>query len=124
MGCEEVPGPFEGRKGVGVGTRAAVAVSMAGDGYVALSGALVAVSSSFDRICGKGGRDDGSYTGALTRPVAPSIEGVLDVDVRAVVADKADIEDTLEVTEDIDSFESLLFNRCSEGLRGGRLGDG
>lgn len=51
------------------------------------------------------------------------MEGVREVDVLAVPLDRADMEETLEVVEAIDSLESRLLNG-SVGLLGGSAGDG
>ena len=74
------------------------------------------------RFGGKGGSFVGSNTGAITR-VLVSIEGVLEADVLAVPLDKAEIEETLEVMEAMDSLESRLLSG-SDGLLGGRAGEG
>ena len=74
------------------------------------------------RFGGKGGSFVASYTGAITRALV-SIEGVLEADVLAVPLDKAEIEETLEVMEAMDSVESRLLSG-SDGLLGGRAGEG
>ena len=51
------------------------------------------------------------------------MDGVLDADVLAVPLDIADIEDIFEIVEDTDSLEPRLAS-WSEGLLGGRAGDG
>ena len=80
-------------------------------------------TSSFVRLGGSGGKDEGSKTGAFTR--LPSIEGVLECAVLAVPFDRADIEDMFEKVEEIDSLEAfLLIGRFSDGLLGGSAGEG
>lgn len=60
--------------------------------------------------------------GAFTLLVL-SMEGVLDVYVLAVPFDKADIDEMFEKVDETDSLEAFLLN-CSDGLLGGRAGDG
>ena len=69
---------------------------------------------------GKGGRVEGSYTGTLT--LDPSMDGALDADVLLVAFDRAEVVDIVEITEEMDSFESRLLD-CSDGRRGGSAGD-
>jgi len=57
----------------------------------------------------------------LTLP--PSIEEDLDVEVLTVPIDNAEIEESPEVTDDIDSTDPRLFS-CSDGLRAGNAGEG
>lgn len=72
---------------------------------------------------GSGGKVKGSKTGAFTR--LPSIEGVLECTVLAAPFDRADIEETFEKVEEIDSFEAfLVICRFSDGLLGGSAGEG
>lgn len=52
-----------------------------------------------------------------------SIDVDLEAEVFAVPLDNADIPDTLDITDDVDSRESLRL-ACSEGLLGGKAGDG
>ena len=80
-------------------------------------------TSSFVRLGGSGGKVKGSKIGAFTR--FPSIEGALECTVFAVPFDRADMEEMLEKVEEIDSLEAFLLNcRVSDGLLGGRAGDG
>ena len=80
-------------------------------------------TSSFVRLGGSGGRDEGSKMGALTR--LPSIEGVLESTVLAVPFDRAEMEDIFEKVDEIDSLEAfLLIGRFSDGLLGGSAGEG
>jgi hypothetical protein len=51
------------------------------------------------------------------------MEGVLDVYVLAVPFDRADIDEMFEKVDETDSLEAFLLN-CSDGLLGGRAGDG
>ena len=78
--------------------------------------------SSFVRFGGNGGNVAGSKTGAFTLLLI-SMEGILLVCVLAVPFDRADIDEMFEMVEETDSFEAFLLS-CSEGLRGGRAGDG
>ena len=75
--------------------------------------------ASFVRLGGNGGKLAGSKTGALILPA--SIEIALDPEVLPPPFDKVDIE---EMVEEIDSFDAFLVNCCSEGLRGGKAGEG
>ena len=77
--------------------------------------------SSFVRFGGSGGNVVGSKTGAFTLPA--SIEGVLEPGVLAVPFESADIDETVEMVEETDSIEAFLLS-CSEGLLGGKAGDG
>ena len=84
---------------------------------------ILLLSFSFScgvRFGGSGGSVEGSYIGALILP--PSMEGVLEVEVLLVPSDKADIEETVDIVELIDSFESRRLS-CSDGFRGGSAGD-
>ena len=111
-----------GNAGVGGGGSISTVTTLGVD-FVVLKG-ILALSFSFScnvRFGGSGGSVDGSYTGALILP--PSMEEVLEVDVLLVPSDKADIEETVDIVELIDSFESRRLS-CSDGLRGGRAGDG
>ena len=69
---------------------------------------------------GSTGSVEGSYTGALTLP--PSIDGALTSCLLAPF-DRWDTEDTAEKVDDTDSFDPRLWT-CSDGLLGGKAGDG
>jgi len=77
--------------------------------------------ASFVRLGGNGGKVAGSKTGAFTLPA--SIEGVLDPGVVAAPFERVEM---VEMVDEIDSFEAFLPSCCccSEGLRGGRAGEG
>ena len=53
------------------------------------------------------------------------MDGVLECTVLAVPLDRADMVETFEKVEEIDSFEAFLLNcRFSDGLLGGNAGEG
>ena len=72
---------------------------------------------------GSGGSVAGSYSGALTRYLAPFTcpfaEAVL---VLVLGVEAAEKEERAERAEDRDSLESCLVKDCSDGLRGGKPG--
>ena len=99
------------------------AVITLGVDFADFNGALAfPISCVGVRFGGSDGSLAGSYTGAIILP--ESIDGVLDPEVLAVPFDSADIDDMFEMVEDTDSLESRLVNCCSEGLRGGKAGEG
>lgn len=77
--------------------------------------------STFVRLGGSGGSVPGSKVGALTLPM--STEEALEAGVLAVPLERADIDEIVDIVEEIDSFEALRI-KCSDGLRGGKAGEG
>lgn len=135
--CSGRIGFLGGRDGVSGGGRISN-VATCDDDFVAISGDLffstslypgkaLAFSislylfsmSSFVLLGGSGGKDVGSNTGAFILP--ESIDGVLWPGVLPTPFDKVEM---VEIVEDIDSLETFLLSCCSEGLRGGRAGEG
>lgn len=96
-------------------------VTTLGVDLLALKGILCFPLSELGRLGGRGGRVEGSKTGAIIRPA--SIDGVLDAEVLAVPFDRPETEDMFETVDAIDSVESRL-PRCPEGRLGGNDGDG
>ena len=99
----------------------------AGVDFVPLSG-IRTISFPLSCSCrglfgGRGGKLEGSYGGGTLSRGPPSIEGARDAEVLAVPLDRTETDDTVETTDDIDSFESRLLS-WSEGLRGGSAGEG
>lgn len=76
-------------------------------------------TASFVLLGGRGGKVAGSNTGALTLPM--SSDGVLSPGALLGPFDKVE---TVEMVDEMDSFEVLLSSCCSEGLRGGKAGEG
>ena len=111
-------GGLSGIDGLMGGSTIAV-LAIVGVDFVAFKGIRI---FSFSFSCcvffgGKGGRADGSYTGANILPL--SIDGTLEDGLLVVPIEIVDMVDT---TEEIDSIEPRRLN-CSEGLRGGKAGD-
>lgn len=112
-------GVLGGSDGTVCGDAASTVITLGVD-LVALNGILCFSLSRYGRLGGRAGRVEGSKTGAIIRPA--SIDGVLDADVLAVPFDKAEIDDTFETVDAIDSVDSRLF-RCVDGCLGGRDGE-
>lgn len=75
--------------------------------------------SSLVRFGGRGGKVEGSKTGAFT--LLESNEVCRELGVLASPFDNVEI---VEMVDDIDSFEAFLLSCCSDGLRGGKAGEG
>ncbi len=76
-------------------------------------------TSSLVRLGGRGGRAGGCKVGAFTLP--ESNEVCRELGVLGIPFDNVEI---VEMVDDIDSLENFLTSCCSEGLRGGKAGEG
>lgn len=115
-----------GRDGGGDSSRACLSKDIVDLPRVGSLGADPSVCPFFSRFGGSGGREAGSYTGALTRDCSPE-DAVLAVPfVRAEAVQTFETDETAETVEASDACDArrLCSSGRSEGLLGGSDGTG
>lgn len=85
-----------------------------------VSAALGRSDLSFCLFGGSGGKDEGSYAGALMVKFRAELEVL---ELAAVLLDMAETDDRPDTADDVDSLDPLRGRLYSDGLRGGSDGE-